>query len=128
MRGPTALLTAATRFSLAGSAPSSLISPEPNRRSTHPSAPSAPRAGRTVPIHAFSGTVDVIRLRDRLLALRAAQPLAAWLAARPHLGYNVFACRAPEWLGTGLTTAHQAMWSVFVTVPSYFRLLASWDG
>lgn len=51
--------------------------------------------------------VDADRLRDRLLALREAQALASWLAARPQLGHDVFARGAPECPGTGLTTDHQ---------------------
>jgi segregation and condensation protein A len=54
-----------------------------------------------------AAAVEAARLRDRLLALRAAQGLAAWLAARPQLGHDVFARGAPEWVGTGLATAHQ---------------------
>jgi segregation and condensation protein A len=50
---------------------------------------------------------DAGGLRDRLLALRAAQELAAWLAARPQLGHDVFARGAPEWPGSGLATTHQ---------------------
>lgn len=50
---------------------------------------------------------EAARLRDRLLALRAAQGLAMWLEARPQLGRDVFAHGAPEWLGTGLATVHQ---------------------
>jgi segregation and condensation protein A len=50
---------------------------------------------------------DAGRLRERLLSLRAAQELATWLAARPQLGHDVFARGAPEWLGTGMATAHQ---------------------
>jgi segregation and condensation protein A len=52
-------------------------------------------------------TADAGRLRNRLLALRAAQELATWLAARPQLGHDVFARGAPEWQGTDLATAHQ---------------------
>jgi segregation and condensation protein A len=51
---------------------------------------------------------EASKLRDRLLALRAAQGLAAWLDAQPQLGHDVFARGAPEWLGTTLATAHQA--------------------
>jgi len=54
-----------------------------------------------------AAAVEAARLRDRLLALRAAQGLAAWLAARPQLGHDVFARGAPEWVGTGPATAHQ---------------------
>jgi len=58
------------------------------------------------PAHA-EAVVEAAGLQDRLLALRAAQGLAAWLEARPQLSYDVFARGAPEWLGTGLATAHQ---------------------
>ena len=51
--------------------------------------------------------VEAARLRDRLLALREAQGLAAWLEARPQLGQDVFVRGAPESVGTGLATAHQ---------------------
>jgi segregation and condensation protein A len=50
---------------------------------------------------------DAGRLRDRLVALREAQDLATWLAARPQLGHDVFARGAPEWLGAGPADAHQ---------------------
>ncbi|HUZ64844.1 MAG TPA: segregation/condensation protein A [Acetobacteraceae bacterium] len=50
---------------------------------------------------------DAAQLRERLLALRAAQGLAAWLDARPQLGQELFARGAPEWLGTGPATAPQ---------------------
>jgi segregation and condensation protein A len=50
---------------------------------------------------------DAARLRERLLALRAAQGLAAWLDARPQLGQDVFARGAPEFLGTGAAADHQ---------------------
>jgi segregation and condensation protein A len=47
------------------------------------------------------------RLRDRLLALQAAQALAGWLEARPQLGHDVFARGQPELLGTDVTAAYQ---------------------
>lgn len=58
------------------------------------------------PAHA-EAAVEAARLRDRLLALRAAQGLAAWLDARSQLGQDVFARGAPEGIGTGMATAHQ---------------------
>ena len=47
------------------------------------------------------------RLRENLLALHAAQGLAAWLASRPQLGVDVFVRGAPEWVGTGFSTLYQ---------------------
>ena len=47
------------------------------------------------------------RLRENLLALRAAQGLAAWLADRPQLGWQVFSRGAPEWVGTELAASYQ---------------------
>jgi segregation and condensation protein A len=47
------------------------------------------------------------QLRDRLLALQAAQGLAAWLDGRPQLGHDVFARSLPELLGTAVEPAHQ---------------------
>jgi len=47
------------------------------------------------------------RLRENLLALRAAQGLAGWLADRPQLGHDVFARGAPEWVGTALAASYQ---------------------
>jgi segregation and condensation protein A len=47
------------------------------------------------------------RLRENLLALRAAQGLAAWLADRPQLGWGVFSRGAPEWVGTELAASYQ---------------------
>jgi len=44
----------------------------------------------------LEAAADAAGLRDRLLALRAAQRLATWLAARPQLGQDVCACGAPE--------------------------------
>ena len=55
----------------------------------------------------LEAAVEAARLRDRLLALRAAQELAPWLEAQPQLGQDVFARGQPEWVGTGLATAHQ---------------------
>ena len=45
------------------------------------------------------------QLRDRLVALQAAQALAAWLDQRPQLGHDVFARGQPELFGT--STAHR---------------------
>src|SRR5208337_4182934 len=45
------------------------------------------------------------QLRDRLVALQAAQALAAWLDQRPQLGHDVFARGQPELPGT--STAHR---------------------
>src|SRR5208282_6751663 len=45
------------------------------------------------------------QLRDRLVALQAAQALAAWLDQRPQLGHEVFARGQPELLST--STANQ---------------------
>ena len=47
------------------------------------------------------------RLRENLLALHAAQGLAAWLGTQPQLGVDVFARGAPEWLGTALAASYQ---------------------
>ena len=47
------------------------------------------------------------RLRENLLALRAAQGLAAWLADRPQLGWEVFSRGAPEWMGTARAASYQ---------------------
>jgi segregation and condensation protein A len=47
------------------------------------------------------------QLRENLLALRAAQGLAAWLADRPQLGSEVIARGAPEWVGTALAASYQ---------------------
>jgi segregation and condensation protein A len=47
------------------------------------------------------------QLRDRLLALQAAQALAAWLDNRPRLGHDVFTRGLPELLGTAVEPAHQ---------------------
>ncbi len=44
-------------------------------------------------------------LRERLVALQAAQALAAWLVQRPQLGHEVFARGQPELLST--STANQ---------------------
>ena len=57
-----------------------------------------------------AAAVEAARLRDRLLALRAAQGLAAWLAARPQLGHDVFARGAPEWVGTGSPPPIRSTW------------------
>jgi segregation and condensation protein A len=46
-------------------------------------------------------------LRKNLLALRAAQGLAAGLADRPQLGWDVFSRGAPEWVGTELAASYQ---------------------
>jgi len=50
---------------------------------------------------------EASQLRENLLALHAAQGLAAWLGAQPQLGVDVFARGAPEWVGTALATSYQ---------------------
>src|SRR5271165_6724968 len=47
------------------------------------------------------------QLRDRLIALQAAQALAAWLDQRPQLGHDLFARGQPELLGTSTSSLYE---------------------
>src|SRR5271157_2782002 len=47
------------------------------------------------------------QLRDRLIALQAAQALAAWLDRRSQLGHEVFARGQPELLGTSTSSQYE---------------------
>ena len=74
------------------------------------------RAAGCWPVAARRTTLRAIRYRafshgwafhPNLLALHAAQGLAAWLGAQPQLGVDVFARGAPEWVGTALAASYQ---------------------